>query len=69
MDKLVEKCIENVEEVKLSKITSTKDESKHKCNFFTLHIALFSILFPINVGIGNCFIYFRWYLKKRCYLR
>ena len=32
--------------------------------FFTLHIALFSILFPINVGIGNCFTYFRLYLKK-----
>ena len=63
VDKLVEECIENVEEVKLSKITSIKDESKHKCNFFTLHIALFSILFPINVGIGNCFIYFSWYSK------
>ena len=30
----------------------------------TMYILLFSIIFTINVGIGNCFIYFHWYLKK-----
>ena len=35
VDKLVEECTENVEEVKLAKITSAEDENKHKnkCNF------------------------------------
>ena len=66
VDKLVEECAENVGEVKLAKITSAEDENKHKCNSFTLHIVLFSIIFTSNVRIGTYFIYFHWYLKK-CY--
>ena len=68
VDKLVGKCTENVEEVKLAKITSTelhsaklhalKNENKHKCSSCTLCIVLFSIIFTINVGIGSYFVYF-----------
>ena len=36
VDKLVEDCAENVEEVKLAKITLTKTENKHKCSSCTL---------------------------------
>ena len=57
VDKLVEECTENVEKVKLAKITSTEDENKHKCSSCTLHIKLLSIMFTINVGIGTYFIY------------
>ena len=38
VDKLVEECTGNIEEVKLAKIISAKDENKHKniCSSFTL---------------------------------
>ena len=58
------KCTENVEEVKLAKITSTENKNKHKCSSCTLYIVLFSIIFTINVGIGTYFVYSHWYLKK-----
>ena len=45
VDKLVEECTENVEEVKLAKITSTENKNKHKCSSCTLYIVLFSIIF------------------------
>ena len=64
VDKLVEQCTENVEEVKLAKITLAENESKHKCSSCTQYIVLFSIIFTVNVGIGTYFIYFHWYLKK-----
>ena len=58
VDKLVPECAEFVEEVKLAKITLTKNENKHKCSSCTLHIVLFSILFTINVEIGVYVVYF-----------
>ena len=65
VDKLLEECTKTVE-VKLAKIALAEDKNKHKCSPFTLYIVLFSILFKINVGIGTYFVYFYWYLKKRC---
>ena len=64
INKLVDECTENVEEVKLAKITSAKYENMHKCSSCTLYIVLFSIIFTINVGIGTYFVYFYWYSKK-----
>ena len=58
VDKLVPECAEFVEEVKLAKITLTKNENKHKCSSCTLHIVLFSILFTINIEIGVYVVYF-----------
>ena len=66
VDKLVDECTENVEEVELAKITSTENEYRHKCSSYTLYIVLFSIIFTINVEIGTYFVYFHRYLKK-CY--
>ena len=60
VDKLVEECTENVEEVKLAKRTSAEHENMHKCSSCPLYIMLFSILFTINVGVGTYFIYFHW---------
>ena len=56
------KCTENVEEVKLAKITSTENKNKHKCSSCTLYIVLFSIIFTINVG--SYLLCFYRYLKK-----
>ena len=64
VDKLVVEGTETVEEVKLAKITSVGYENKHKCISCTLYLALFSIIFTINVGIGAYFVYFHWHLKK-----
>ena len=64
VDKLVEECTENVKEEKITEITSCQNENKHKCSSCTLYIVLFSIIFTINIGIGSCFVYSHWYLKK-----
>ena len=64
INKLVDECTENVEKVKLAKITSAKYENMHKCSSCTLYIVLFSIIFTINVRIGTYFVYFYWYSKK-----
>ena len=57
VDKFVEECTENVEEVKLAKITLTENEDKHKCSSCTLYIVLFLIIF--NVRIGTYFVYYK----------
>ena len=74
VDKWVEECTENVEEMKLAKITwtelhSAEDENKHKCSSCMLYNVLILVLFTISIGIGTYFLYFCWYLKKRCYSR
>ena len=67
-DKLVEECTETVEEVKLGKITSDENENVCKCSSCTLYIALFSIIFRIDVGIGTYFVYYKYMNrdKKNC---
>ena len=64
IDKLVEECTENIEETKLVEKTSVKNENKHKYSSCTLYIALFSIIFTVNIGIGISFVYSHWYLKN-----
>ena len=64
VDKLVEECTENIKEVKLAKITLAENENRYKCSSCTRYIALFSIRFTINVGIGTYFIDSYWYLKN-----
>ena len=62
VDKLIEECTENVEEVKIAKITLAEEENKHKYSSCTLYIVLFSVIFTVNVGICNYFLSFHWYL-------
>ena len=61
VDKLVDECIEAVEEVKLAKITLAGNENKYKYSSCTLCIVLFSYNKRWN---STYFIYFHWYLKK-----
>ena len=58
VDKLVEECIESVDEE--AEIT---DANKNKCNSCIVYIVLFSIFFTINVGIG---VYFAYYKYANC---
>ena len=60
VDKLVEECTENIDEVEIA----SKNEHKNKCSSCTLYIVLFSIFFTISIGIAAYFPYFYWYLKK-----
>ena len=60
VDKLVEECTENVEEVKLAKITLAEDENKHICSSCTLYIVLFSITFTVNVQICDYFVSYKY---------
>ena len=54
VDKLLDECYENIDEVK------TVSESKTKFNSCILYIVLFSIFFTINVGISAYFIYYKY---------
>ena len=68
VDKLVDECTENVEEVKLAKITLAENENSSTCSSCTVYTVLLWIFFTINVGgIGAYFVYFHWYFKKSCY--
>ena len=60
VDKLVEECTENIEEVKIT----SKNEYENKCNSCIVYIVLFSIFFIISIGIGIYYLYSQWYLKK-----
>ena len=65
IDKLVEKCGENVDEAILTEKALAENEYSYKCSFCTVYIVLFWIFFTINIaGIGDYFIYFRGRLKK-----
>ena len=65
VDKLVDECIETVQEVELANITLGKNKNSYKCTSCTVNIVLCWIFFTINVsGIGAYFVYFHGYLKK-----
>ena len=65
IDKLVEKCGEDVDEAKLTEIALAENENSYKCRSCTMYIVLFGIFVTINVaGLGAYFIYFRGRLKK-----
>ena len=49
VDKLVEKCTENIDEIMLVEKTSAKKENKHECSPYTLYIVLFLIIFTIFI--------------------
>ena len=53
VDKLIKECTENIEETRII-------ENEHKFSSCTLYIVLFSILFTINIGIGICFVYYKY---------
>ena len=60
IDKLVEECTENIDMVEIN----NENEHKKECSSCIMYIALFSIIFTINIGIGIYFVYSIWYLKN-----
>ena len=58
--KIVDKCTETVEELKLA-----ENENSYKCSSCRVYTVLFWTFFTIIIGgIGAYFVYFQWYLKK-----
>ena len=63
-----QKCIENIDEVKIAEITSTKLHSARHGNecvcSYTIYVILAVIALAINIKIGAYFAHSRWYLTK-----
>ena len=57
-DKLVKKCTENIEKVKIV-------EHTNKCSSCILYIVLFPIFFAVNIGIATNFICHKYMNRNR----
>ena len=66
VDKLVEECIENVDEVKIAGMVLFEHENE--CVYsYTICVVLAVIVLTISIGIGGYFAYKymnHWYIKK-----
>ena len=61
VNKLLLERSENINEVKMAKITLAEHENEYEDVFScTLYIVLFSIIFTINIGIYTYFIYYKY---------
>ena len=56
VDKLIEECTENVEEVKIAKITLAKHKSRGGCSSCALYIVLFLIILTVNMLLMLSFV-------------
>ena len=59
VDKLVEECTENIDEVKIAgtALFERRNECKSSC---TIYVVLIAIVFTISIGIGTYFIYYKY---------
>ena len=48
--------MENIEQEKIA----SENKHKSKCSSWILYIVLFSTVFGINIGIGACFVYYKY---------
>ena len=54
VDKLVEECTENIDEVKIAEMTLF--DRRNECKFLcTIYVVLIEIVFTISIGIGTYF--------------
>ena len=65
VNKLIDKCNETTDEVKLTKITIAENENSYKHKFCILHIVLFSIFFIISVVIGAYFVHYKYMNRNK----
>ena len=59
VDKLVEKCSENIDENEMY-----YNSYGNVCNSCAVYISLFVIFLMIRISISSAFVYFHWYIKK-----
>ena len=63
VDKLVEECINVIEEDKIYNKTLNVTSS-NDCASCTLYVVLFVVFLSTSVIISRAFVYFHWYKKK-----
>ena len=63
IDKLVQECSENIDGNEMIS-NSTLNDYKNICNFCTICILLFVIIFLRIISISSAIIYFYWYLQS-----
>ena len=63
-NKLIDECIETIEETKLVNITFTKNENNYECTSCIVYIVLMIVAFTIFAAITVYLIYYNWYLIK-----
>ena len=63
-DKLIDECIETIEETKLVNITFTENENNYECGSCMVYIVLMIVVFIIFTGITIYFVYYNWSLIK-----
>ena len=61
-DKLIDECIETIEETKLVNITFTENENNYECGSWIAYIVLMIVAFTISTAITVYLIYYNWYL-------
>ena len=68
VDKILEECTENIDEVKIAQIALFKRRNECKSSF-TIYVVLITIVFTISIGIGTYFIYYKYMNrdKKNCF--
>ena len=63
VDKLVEECPENIDEVKFAGMALFEHGNERVCSY-AIFLVLAVTALAISIWIGACFVYFRWYLKR-----
>ena len=61
-DKLIDECIETIEETKLVSITVTENKNNYECGSCIVYIVLMIAAFTIFPVITVYLIYYNWYL-------
>ena len=64
VDKLIDECTENIEEVKIANITVENENSYYKCSSCKVYIVFMIVVFTIFTGITIYFVYYNWSLIK-----
>ena len=64
VDKLIDKCTETIEEIKLGKTTLTENKIGNKYSSCKVYIVFMIIVFTIVSGISIYFVYYNWSLIK-----
>ena len=67
VDKLVQECTQNVEEVKLAKITSAEDEYMQKCSSCRLYI-VFEWFLQLTLELALILVFVSMLLMKKIFL-
>ena len=61
-DRLIDECIETIEETKLVNITFSETENYYECSSCIVYIVLMIVAVTIFIGITVYLVYYNWYL-------